>query len=192
LAELGIATQAGTLAGDAVQLRYPLRVVALASAVAALVFAAAPFGAGAFLAAAVSAVLVVVSAIDVEHRIIPNRIVLPATLAVLIARVSFFPGRALEWVLAAILAGAFLFLPRLLDSAAMGMGDVKLAMLIGAALGRGAILAISLALLCTLPVAVAVIVRHGGAARKMPLPFGPFLAAGALLVMFIPALSPTG
>jgi prepilin signal peptidase PulO-like enzyme (type II secretory pathway) len=189
LAELAVGAQAGTVTGAGAQLRHPLRVAALAGAVATLAYEQSTSGAGAFVAALLAAVLIVVSAVDLEHRIIPNRIVLPATLAVLTLRISFYPGRAGEWALASILAGAFLFLPRLLDSAAMGMGDVKLAMLIGAALGRGAVPALGLALLCTLPVALAGVVRHGGAARRMPLPFGPFLATGALLVLFIQVLT---
>lgn len=137
---------------------------------------------GAFLAA----VLVVLAAIDIERRIIPNRIVLPATAIVLVARISESPTRAGEWLGAALLAGALLALPRLRNPAAIGMGDVKLAALIGAALGWGAFVALAIGFVATIPVAAFLVVQRGPAARKIPLPLAPFLALGALIVMFIP------
>src|SRR5215207_7295427 len=80
------------------------------------------------------AVLVAVSAIDLTHRIIPNRIVLPAFAVVLVAQTLLEPSP--EWALAALGAAGFLFLAVLSYPAGMGMGDVKLALLMGAALGK--------------------------------------------------------
>jgi hypothetical protein len=88
------------------------------------------------LAAGVLAVLAVPAAIDLRWRVLPNRIVLPATAAVLAWQVAFFPDRSAEWLLAAGGAAALLLLPSLVKPGAIGMGDVKLAALLGATLGR--------------------------------------------------------
>jgi prepilin signal peptidase PulO-like enzyme (type II secretory pathway) len=81
-------------------------------------------------------VLVVLSAIDLEQRIVPNVIVLPATAVVLAGNLVVFPDRRLEFVGAMLGAGLLLLLPLLVYPAGMGKGDVKLAMLLGAGLGR--------------------------------------------------------
>jgi prepilin signal peptidase PulO-like enzyme (type II secretory pathway) len=142
----------------------------------------------AIVAAFTSAVLVVLSTIDIQRRIIPNRIVLPAAAVVWVMQIALFPGQALEWTLAAILAALALFIPQLLGRSWMGMGDVKLALLIGAALGWGVVGAVLLAFLCTAPVSIVVLIRGGMAARKTSIPFGPFLSLGALLVFYGPHL----
>jgi leader peptidase (prepilin peptidase)/N-methyltransferase len=134
-------------------------------------------------------VLVLLAAIDLEQGTIPNRIVLPATVVVLIAQLALFPSRAGEWVLAALLAGLVLITPHLLRRDWVGIGDAKVAMLMGATLGWGVLTATFLAFLCVFPVALVVLVRHGGAARKSTIPFGPFLALGALIVLFGPHLA---
>jgi leader peptidase (prepilin peptidase)/N-methyltransferase len=155
--------------------------------VVALAFATLPLD-RAVVAAFVAAVLVLLSAIDIERRVIPNRIVLPATGIVLVAQIALFPGQALQWTLAAILAALALMVPQLLGRSWMGMGDVKLALLLGATLGWGVVGAVLIAFLCTLPVSVLVLIRGGMAARKTAIPFGPFLALGALIVLFGPHL----
>lgn len=132
------------------------------------------------------AVLVLVAAIDLEHGIIPNRIVLPATAIVLLAQLALFPGQAVEWVLASLASAVALLIPNLLGRSLMGMGDVKLGLLIGASLGWNALAALLLGFLVTFPVAVALLIRNGLAARKATMPFGPFLTLGALLVLFVP------
>ena len=88
----------------------------------------------ALIAAFFCAALVAVSATDVERRIIPNRIVLPAAALVLAANTAVHPS--IEWVAAGFGASAFLLLAALAYPAGMGMGDVKLALLLGVALGR--------------------------------------------------------
>jgi leader peptidase (prepilin peptidase)/N-methyltransferase len=129
-------------------------------------------------------VLIVLSAIDLQRGIIPNRIVLPAAAIVLVAQVVLFPDRASEWVLAPIVAALVLMIPQLLRRTWMGMGDVKLALLLGATLGWAVLGALFLAFLCVFPVALALLIRHGSAARKMTIPFGPFMSLGALIVLF--------
>lgn len=166
-----------------------LAIVSLVVAATALSLSAYPLGAKALLVAFVSAVLVVLAAIDLERRIVPNRIVLPAAGATLIGRIALAPGDMWQYLLAALLAALFLFLPRLFKADAMGMGDVKLGLLIGAALGWGTASALALGFLFVFPAALVITMRGGvAAARKATLPMCPFLASGALIVLLGPGL----
>lgn len=159
-----------------------------AVAAAAIAFASYPTVARSTLAAFFAAVLVVLAAIDIERRIIPNRIVLPATAIVLIAHIAIEPGRALELIVAPLAAATFLFLPNLLNPSAMGMGDVKLALLLGVGLGWGVVGALLIGFLSTIPFALAMVSRAGRDALKTALPMGPFLAFGGLVVLIVPRL----
>ena len=134
------------------------------------------------VAAFFCAVLVAVSAIDLEHRIIPNRIVLPATVVVLVA--STARDLSPEWALAALGASGFLFAAALAYPAGMGMGDVKLALLMGAALGKTVSVALMAGMLAAMIPGLVLIIRHGAKARKMGIPFGPFLALGSVVALF--------
>jgi leader peptidase (prepilin peptidase)/N-methyltransferase len=136
------------------------------------------------VAAFFCATLVVLSAIDFERKILPDRIVLPAAAVVLAAQVALFPERALEWVLAAVAVSAFLFLVLLAYPRGMGMGDVKLALLLGAALGKAVAVAMAVGMLSALVVSVVILARHGTAGRKVAIPFGPFLALGSVVALF--------
>lgn len=136
----------------------------------------------ALVAAFFCAVLVVVSVIDLAHRIIPNRVVLPATAIVLAAQTALHSSP--EWALAALGASGFLFVAALVYPAGMGMGDVKLALLLGAMLGRVAPVGLMLAMLLAMLPSIVLLARHGLAARKMGIPFGPFLALGAVIALF--------
>jgi leader peptidase (prepilin peptidase) / N-methyltransferase len=129
------------------------------------------------------AVLVAISAIDIEHRIVPNRIVLPAAAVVVAARTVIDPSP--EWALAAVGAATFLFLAVLVYPKGMGMGDVKLALLLGAAVGRSVPVALMVAVLVALVPAIVLFARHGAAARKQAIPFAPFLALGGLVALFV-------
>ena len=128
------------------------------------------------------AVLVVISATDLEHRIIPNRVVLPAAAFVLAAQTMLHPSP--EWALAALGASFFLFVAAVVYPAGMGMGDVKLALLLGAMLGRVVPVGLMLGMLLALIPSIYLLARHGAKARKMGFPFGPFLALGAILALF--------
>jgi leader peptidase (prepilin peptidase) / N-methyltransferase len=164
----------------------------LAASLAALAFASYPLGAAAAIAAFLAAVLVVIAAIDTSSFTIPNRIVLPSTAIVLAANIAFVPGRATEFVLATLLAGFTLLVPNLIRSSWMGMGDVKLGMLLGAALGWGVVGALEIAFISVLPVALFMRLRGGPEARGAVLPFGPFMAFGALIVLIVPRLAGLG
>jgi leader peptidase (prepilin peptidase) / N-methyltransferase len=173
-------------------LRNARPVVLICATFGAVAFTTHLPGADAVVAALMAVVLVVVAATDLESRIIPNRIVLPATAIILTANIVLAPDRALEFVLAAVGAGLVFFIPNLINSSLMGMGDVKLIMLLGAGLGVGVVGAIMVALLSVFPVAVAMLIRGGAGARKATLPFGPFLALGGLVILIIPHLAGLG
>ncbi len=134
------------------------------------------------IAAFFCAVLVAVSVIDLEHRIIPNRIVLPATVVVLVA--NSVRDLSPEWALAALAGSGFLFAAAIAYPAGMGMGDVKLALLMGAALGRTVSVALMVGMVAALVPSVVLLARHGAKARKMGIPFGPFLAIGSVVALF--------
>jgi leader peptidase (prepilin peptidase)/N-methyltransferase len=130
-------------------------------------------------------VLVTLSVIDCERRILPNAIVLPAAVIVLLAQIAIDPGRTAEWLLCAFAAAGALLVLSLVNPAGMGMGDVKLAFLLGAALGGHVVTALLIASLSIWPVAMVLFVKHGRAARKTTIAFGPFLAFGAIVAALI-------
>jgi leader peptidase (prepilin peptidase)/N-methyltransferase len=134
------------------------------------------------VAAFFCAVLVAVTATDLTHRIIPNRIVVPAALIVLLAQTALQPSP--EWVLGALGASLFLLVAALAYPAGMGMGDVKLALLMGAALGKTVAVAMLGGMIFALVPSLFLLARHGPAARKMGIPFAPFLALGSVLALF--------
>ena len=137
------------------------------------------------VSAVFAAVLVLLSAIDFQRRLIPNVIVLPTLVVVLAAQIALFPHRTVEWVLASLGAALFFFLPLLVYPAGMGMGDVKLAALLGAALGKSVIAAVIVGLLSAAVFGLVVLLREGLSSRKKAFAYGPFLAFGGLLVLFL-------
>jgi leader peptidase (prepilin peptidase)/N-methyltransferase len=167
--------------GETIPWKYPLVEFLTALLVGASVLAFG-FSAEAAVASFFCAALVAVSVVDLERHIIPNRIVLPAAALVLAAQTLLFPSP--EWALAAFGAALFLFLAALAYPAGMGMGDVKLALLLGAMLGWTAPVAMMIAMIAALVPSIVLLVRHGTAARKMGIPFGPFLAFGGIVGLF--------
>jgi leader peptidase (prepilin peptidase) / N-methyltransferase len=167
--------------GARIGLIYPTVEVTSALLVAACVLA---FGLTfyAAIAAFFCCVLVAISAIDLEHRIVPDRIVLPSTVLVLAAQLMREPS--LEWPLAGFGAALFLFLAVLAYPAGMGMGDVKLALLMGAALGKLVSVALMIGMVSAVIPGLYLLARHGQAARKMGIPFAPFLALGSVVALF--------
>ena len=165
--------------------RIPLRYPAV-ELVTGLLVAACVLAFGLTLDAAVAAffcaALVAVSATDLEHRIIPNRVVIPAAAVVLVAQTLLHPSP--EWTLAALAASGFLLAAAIAYPAGMGMGDVKLALLMGAMLGRTVPVALMAGMFLALVPSAVLLARHGTAARKMGIPFGPFLALGSVFALF--------
>jgi leader peptidase (prepilin peptidase) / N-methyltransferase len=128
-------------------------------------------------------VLVVLSRHDLERRVIPNRIVVPAWAVILVARLATDPDHWAEWIVGSVAAGAFFLVFALARPGGLGLGDVKLALLIGALLGWDVIPALLIGTLASAVFAIALLVREGAAARKRTIPLGPFLAAGAVVTL---------
>jgi leader peptidase (prepilin peptidase)/N-methyltransferase len=141
---------------------------------------------GSALVAAVFCVaLVVISAIDLEQRIIPNGIVIPAGILVLLGNIASQPDKARQWTIAAfvtLLGGVVLSFA---TQGGIGMGDAKLGFLMGAGLGWSVVGALVVASLLMFAAAIAVLARRGLGARKDAIPFGPFLALGAVLTLLL-------
>ncbi len=127
------------------------------------------------------AVLVAVAAIDLDHRIVPNRIVVPAAVWAIAGAAVFRTGELPELLIAGAAAFVFLLLAALAYPAGMGMGDVKLAGMMGLYLGLSIAPALLAAFLAGSAVGIGTLVREGAAARKKGLPFAPFLALGGLV-----------
>src|SRR5437868_2664666 len=140
------------------------------------------FTARAAAAAVACAALVVVTATDLERRIVPNRVVLPAAAAALALQTVAYPSP--EWAIGALGAAGFLFVAALAYPGGMGMGDVKLALLLGAMLGRDVTVGLMVGMIAGLVPSLVLVARHGAAARKMGIPFAPFLAFGAVVALF--------
>ena len=164
-----------------IALRYPAVEAATALLLCGCVlrFGATPRAA---VAALFCAALVAISAIDIEYRIVPNGIVLPTAVVVLAAQAAIEPSA--EWAIGAAGAALFLFVALLAYPKGMGMGDVKLALLLGAALGRTVPVALMVGMLAALVPAAMLFARHGVAARKQAIPFAPFLALGGVVALF--------
>jgi len=136
----------------------------------------------ALIAAIFCWLLVIVTRTDLEHRLIPDLIVLPGALALVVLRTIDDPS--LEWILSALGAGIVLFLIVLVYPRGLGMGDVKLAALLGAGLGISVVVAMFVGFFVAFVPAAILFVRHGRAARKHAIPLGPFLALGGLVALF--------
>ncbi|HWO16308.1 MAG TPA: prepilin peptidase [Solirubrobacterales bacterium] len=167
--------------GAAISARYPLTELALGALYAATVLVLWDDPAEVALGLVFVTALVAITLTDLERRIIPNKILIVATvLGVAIAAIAD-PGSLPERAIAAVAAGGLLFLAALAYPRGMGMGDVKLAAVMGLFLGRNVAPAILVALLAGSLVGLAMIARHGAAARKKAIPFGPFLALGGVV-----------
>jgi prepilin signal peptidase PulO-like enzyme (type II secretory pathway) len=139
----------------------------------------------AVLAAAFVGVLAAISWVDLEERRVPNVFVLPATAVALLAQGLLHTDRFLECVLAGLGAALFFFVALLISRNSVGMGDVKLALLIGVVLGDDVVGALFVACVVAALVGVVMIARSGVGARKQAIPFAPFLALGAVLGLLI-------
>jgi leader peptidase (prepilin peptidase)/N-methyltransferase len=127
-------------------------------------------------------VLVVVSVTDLERRIVPNRVILPALLVALLVQTARDPS--FEWIAASLAAGGFFLVAALVYPAGLGMGDVKLAAFLGAWLGIPVVVALFAgSILAVLP-AIVVLATQGRKARKVGIPYAPFLAAGGIVALF--------
>ena len=129
--------------------------------------------------------LAAITLTDLEQRIIPNKILLVAALLCVAIAAPTDPSGLPERFIATAAAGGILFLVVLAYPKGLGLGDVKLAATMGLFLGRAVAPAIFVALLVGTAVGLTLIARHGSAARKMAIPFGPFLALGGVVGMLV-------
>ncbi len=129
--------------------------------------------------------LVPIALIDVEHRIIPNKLTALGAMLALGLGTALDPSGEPERLIAGAAAGGALLLAALAYPGGMGMGDVKLAGVMGLFLGAAVAPAILIALLAGVLAGALVIVRKGArAGRKTAVPFGPFLALGSIVAVF--------
>lgn len=169
--------------GERISVRYPL-VEALTGVLAVAVVLVKRSPPEIILGLMLVAVLVPVALIDLDRRIIPNKITLPAAIAAVVAGLLTRPSYVPEQLIAGAAAGGFLLFFALAYPRGMGMGDVKLAAVLGLYLGRSVAVAVFAAVLAGAIVGVIVMARSGVTqGRKTAVPFGPFLAFGGLLAL---------
>src|SRR5437016_165564 len=167
-----------------ISLRYPI-VEALTGALCVGAVLAHHSAASIALSVTLILLLVPAAAIDIEHRIIPNRLTALGALLGLAIGLLLDPSGEPERLIACAAAGGFLLIAALAYPGGMGMGDVKLAAVMGLFLGSAVAAGLLVALLTGVLVGVVIMARkgaHGG--RKTAIPFGPFLAVGALVAVF--------
>jgi leader peptidase (prepilin peptidase)/N-methyltransferase len=170
--------------GQPIPARYPL-VEAATGALFAAVVLVEGVDSDALLGLVFVTVLVPVTLIDLDHRIIPNRIMLPAAVTALAILALTRRDDLVEHLLAAAGAGGFLLAAALAYPRGMGMGDVKLAAVMGLFLGVAVAPAMLIAFLAGTVVGVGIMVRKGAQeGRKTAVPFGPFLALGGVIALF--------
>jgi leader peptidase (prepilin peptidase) / N-methyltransferase len=167
--------------GAAISARYPLAELCLGALYAATALVLWDDPAELALGLVLVTTLVAITLTDLEQRLIPNRILIVSALLGVAIVAATDPASLPERAAAAALAGGLLFLAALAYPRGMGLGDVKLAALMGLFLGRNVAPAILIALLAGSLVGLAMIARHGAAARKQAIPFGPFLALGGVV-----------
>jgi leader peptidase (prepilin peptidase)/N-methyltransferase len=164
--------------------RYPL-VEAGTALLCALVVAVTGVGWEALLGVAFVLLLIPIALIDLDTFIIPDRLTGPGALIAVALVAWFAPGDLPEHLIAAVAAGGFLLVALLAYPAGMGMGDVKLAAMMGLFLGRAVGPAIFAALIAGSLVGALIIARMGVAkGRKTKIPFGPYLCLGGLVGLF--------
>jgi prepilin signal peptidase PulO-like enzyme (type II secretory pathway) len=164
-----------------------LRVALAGAMVAAVVASFAKFGftGHALLGAVLVPTLVLLGAIDARHRLLPNMIILAATLAVGLILAATASGSFLGHLAVGAGAAAFFFICGTVFPGSIGMGDAKLIFLMGLALGARTFGAAVIAFAALLVVALYVVFKRGPAARKETIPFGPFLALGGIVAYFV-------
>ena len=139
------------------------------------------------IAISIALILIVVPAalIDLEHRIIPNKLTALGAVVAIVLGTALDPAGEPERLIAGVAAGGFLLLAALAYPGGMGMGDVKLAGVMGLFLGAAVAPALLIALVSGVLVGAVIIARKGAqAGRKTAVPFGPFLALGAIVAIY--------
>ena len=169
--------------GTPISPRYPLTELCVGVLFALTV--AVHYGDGVEIALGLAFVIMLaaITLTDLDERVIPNKILIAGAVVGLAIIIPFDPGSLGERAIAAAVAGGLLFLAALAYPGGMGLGDVKLAAVMGLYLGRSVAPAILIALLSGSLVGLYLMARHGAKARKAAIPFGPFLALGGVVGM---------
>jgi leader peptidase (prepilin peptidase)/N-methyltransferase len=167
--------------GERISARYPLTELVVGVLFATTVLIYKGTVAEAVIGLVFVSVLAIITLTDLEQRIIPNKVLIAGAMLCLAIAFPTDPGGIPERLIAAVAAGGLFFLVALAYPAGMGLGDVKLAATMGLFLGRAVAPALLAALLAGSLVGLTLLVRHGTEARKMAIPFGPFLALGGVV-----------
>jgi leader peptidase (prepilin peptidase)/N-methyltransferase len=169
----------------AIPARYPLTELGMAALFVATVLILGTDDATELaLGLAFCAMLVVITLTDLERRVIPNAVLAAGALAAVGIAAVGDPGSLPDRLIAGAAAGGFLFVVALLYPRGMGMGDVKLAAVMGLYLGRSIAPALLIGFAAGALVGLAMIARRGTSARKQAVPFGPFLALGGVVALW--------
>lgn len=175
----------GRCCGGSISARYPLAELGLGLAYLGSVLVLRHDPVQLAMGLVLVTALMAVTITDLEQRIIPNRVLLVTAVVGVAIAAAFDPSSLPERLASAAAAGGLLFLAALAYPAGMGLGDVKLAAVMGLCLGRNVAVALLVALISGSVVGIGLIVRDGAAARKKAIPFGPFLALGSLVGLLL-------
>jgi leader peptidase (prepilin peptidase)/N-methyltransferase len=167
--------------GASISPRYPLTELTVGALFAATVLVYRHDAAGAVIGLVFVAMLAVITLTDLERRIIPNKALIAGAVICLAIAIPTDPSGVPERLIAGAGAGALFFLIVLAAPRGMGLGDAKLVATMGLFLGRAVAPAILAGLLAGSIVGIALIASRGADARKMAIPFGPFLALGGIV-----------
>lgn len=168
----------------------PSGVFAIGVATASAVFVALSFidfglSGRALVGALLCPLLVLLAAIDFRHHLLPNDIVLPGALLIALVVAAVDPSGFFEHLWAGLALGLFLFVFATISRTGLGMGDAKLGLLLGLALGSRTLAAMMVAFLGLFVAALWILATQGISARKKAIPFGPFIALGGILAFFL-------
>jgi leader peptidase (prepilin peptidase)/N-methyltransferase len=168
--------------GETISARYPAVELLTALCFVALVLARG-FHTELIALIPFTAALIAITFIDLEHKIVPNRIIVPAAIYGFVTAAAFRTDMLPELLIAGAGAFTFFLVAALIHPKGMGMGDVKLAGVMGLYLGRLVIPALFIAFLVGSVVGVVLVLRHGMRSRKVGVPFAPFMALGGFVAM---------
>jgi leader peptidase (prepilin peptidase) / N-methyltransferase len=172
--------------GEKISARYPVVEAVTGALYVAVVAAEYDHALKCALGIALVTFLVPIAVIDLDVKRIPNALTAPAAVLALVLGLALDPSFVPEQLIAGAAALAFFLLPALLSKKGMGMGDVKLAGVLGLYLGRDVAPALMIALVLGVVVGVAIVAKAGVTeGRRVKVPFGPFMAAGALIAFFV-------
>jgi leader peptidase (prepilin peptidase) / N-methyltransferase len=167
--------------GAPISPRYPFTELTVGVLYAATVIVYRHDAAEAVIGLVFVAMLAVITLTDLERRIIPNKVLIAGAVLCLAIAIPTDPSGVPERLIAAAAGGGLFFLVALAAPRGMGLGDVKLVATMGLFLGRAVAPAILAGLLAGSIVGLALIASRGTDARKMTIPFGPFLALGGIV-----------